>query len=644
MKSTGLGYGMGTQFYYNLSGLVQDNPAPRRFSLHQKQPSFHQEPFFPQGHPFQQQGFGLNQDVHQMPRTPFPHHLFKRQAPVDPEYFNQEAFSKDFLGSKDFPSESGFSQDFGSDFQGGFGDQCSDKPVKCSSTKRYRDYNGLCNNINNPYWGSTMQPLNRMLAPNYMDNANGGDLKCCDGVSLTNRFPLHDHVFKGGPCYPIYIPDGDRHFSRSCMNFVRSQAHAKRQACKQGPREQMNIVTSFLDASAIYSAKDSGANDLRSKQRGRLRTQQYDLLPTDEQNKDCVKDTDVESCFKSGEKRVNEHPGLATLHTMFHREHNRICGWLSRYNPHWGDERVYQEARKISGAMLQHITYSEWLPILLGNNYMSQYGLHVDSAASFDGFGPRNWYYDDKQNPRIINAFAAAAFRIGHTLIPRRFTIGNERIELRKLFNRPKFLYQQEGLGVGMVGEGLVDDALQFPDRFINIELTDHLFEDLNNKSMDLASLNINRGRDHGLPPYNEFRDYCGLAKFTGFNEMKDGNVFASVYRHVDDIDLFSGGIAESSVSDGLAGPTLGCIIATQFRAIKYGDRYWYENPDSTLGFTRNQLREIKRVTMARMMCDDTNVNVMQPKAFIQPSFNNPKVACNQIPAMDFSHWAEVQK
>ena len=63
-------------------------------------------------------------------------------------------------------------------------------------------------------------------------------------------------------------------------------------------------------------------------------------------------------------------------------------------------------------------------------------------------------------------------------------------------------------------------------------------------------------------------------------------NNFCHIFRHVDDIDLFPGGMVETLVPGGLVGPTFACIIARQFRNSKIGDRFWYERPDTVTGFT----------------------------------------------------------
>jgi len=75
---------------------------------------------------------------------------------------------------------------------------------------------------------------------------------------------------------------------------------------------------------------------------------------------------------------VTEQPDLAVTHTLFMRQHNLIAAELSYINPHWDDERLYQEARRILTAQMQHITYNEWLPIVIGTfNFIQLHLLNI---------------------------------------------------------------------------------------------------------------------------------------------------------------------------------------------------------------------------------------------------------------------------
>lgn len=117
-------------------------------------------------------------------------------------------------------------------------------------------------------------------------------------------------------------------------------------------------------------------------------------------------------CFDAGDTRANEQIQLATMHTLLMREHNRIAKELSYLNQHWNDERLFQETRKIVAAEFQHISYNEFLPLVIGKDKIQEYGLNLAP--------PGEYYhgYDSKINAGIRVEFQAAAFRYGHSLVP----------------------------------------------------------------------------------------------------------------------------------------------------------------------------------------------------------------------------------
>ena len=117
------------------------------------------------------------------------------------------------------------------------------------------------------------------------------------------------------------------------------------------------------------------------------------------------------SCALAGDLRPNEQPTLGAMHVLFLREHNRLARELKKVNPRWTDERLYQESRRILNAQWQHIIYNEWLPVVLGGTFLKNFGLQPLSKGFSEEYNPN---FD----PRVTNEFAAAAFRIGHTLIP----------------------------------------------------------------------------------------------------------------------------------------------------------------------------------------------------------------------------------
>ncbi|XP_042871401.1 peroxidase-like [Penaeus japonicus] len=596
--------------------------------------------------------------------------------------------------------------------QGGFGlprfgvqntiiaNTCPQEPL-CPDTK-YRTFDATCNNRKNKEWGKAGTAFQRILPPDYQDGVNmarqfsattGAPLPSPRSISsnvIVDRDARYDNftilimqwgqfldhdithtpITKGKDksditcckrgqrreprelhpaCMPIEIPETDNFFSQfgqRCMEFVRSMP-AVRPACNFGPREQMNQITSFIDASNVYGSTEEEAKVLRSFVDGKLKvTPQngHDLLPP--HREECTDASRRFHCFKAGDSRVNEQPELAVMHTVWMRQHNRIAGGLKSLNPGWNDEVLYQESRRIVAAQMQHITYNEYLPIVLGREFMEVFGL----VPKETGYALN---YRDDIDPSINNAFATAAFRYGHTLIHgtmegySKFGTIDRNLTLSKHQFSPFVLYQSDG--VDSLLRGLSIQASQKFDHFFSEELTNRLFAGRSAFGMDLVALNIQRGRDHGLPPYNQWRKICNLPLARSFNDLRDVmdpsviNQLSLLYQNVNDIDLFIGGIAERPSAGSLLGHTFLCIVGDQFARLRLGDRFYYENGGLESSFSELQLQEIRKTTLSRVMCDNSDLDMMQPLAFVNAHLANKRALCNfgnRIPTMSLDPWS----
>jgi hypothetical protein len=132
---------------------------------------------------------------------------------------------------------------------------------------------------------------------------------------------------------------------------------------------------------------------------------------------------------------------------------------------------------------------------------------------------------------------------------------------------------------------------------------------------LDLASLNIQRGRDHGLADYNDTREAIGLPRFTSFAEItSDATLQAkleSLYGSVDDVDLWVGGLAEDHVRGSSVGETFQTIIVDQFERLRDGDRFWYQNQ-----FSGRQLVQLQKTSLSDVIERNTDLTSIQKNAF----------------------------
>ncbi|KAK7464536.1 hypothetical protein BaRGS_00037897, partial [Batillaria attramentaria] len=439
-----------------------------------------------------------------------------------------------------------------------------------------------------------------------------GAIMCCD-----QQGPLHE------ACLPIDVPPGDTHYTdKRCINFVRSLHATDNSNVTLVPRQQRNEVTSYLDGSVVYGSSDEHVAKLRSFKGGELTSSGNDMLPLAADGSCMAKDG---LCLTSGDARVNEVPGLGALHIIFHRQHNLLARQLAAIFPRdvtastsVVDEAIFQTARRILGAQLQHVVYTEWLPLVLGPFATQHYDLSRGRHL-----------YDVHRDPSVANVFAAAAFRFGHSLVPDWLTVGKDRIPLHSTFSDPGLArHNMDDLLVG-----LLQSAAQTRDQFFVTSIRNRLFEPAPRRGLDLVAMNIQRGRDHGLPPYQSWREACGLSPVQGFNDSvlgSAGPALREVYMSVEDIDLFTGAMSERPLGGAVVGETLACLIGRQFADLKHGDRFFYETSGPE-GFTEGQLQYIRQTTMAGLICANTHsISSVQANAFLKPSARNPTVSCSQ--------------
>ncbi|XP_069584102.1 peroxidasin homolog isoform X1 [Ranitomeya imitator] len=576
--------------------------------------------------------------------------------------------------------------------------------------QKYRTHDGTCNNLQHPMWGASLTAFERLLKSVY---ENGFNLP--RGVSagrLYNGYPLPlprmvsttligthtitpdeqfthmlmqwgqflDHDldstvvalsqarFSDGqdcssvctndaPCFPVMIPPNDPRVRNNarCMFFVRSSP-----VCGSGmtsllmnsvyPREQMNQLTSYIDASNVYGSSDHEAQEIRDSashrgllKQGIVQRSGKPLLPfATGPPTECMRDENESPipCFLAGDFRANEQLGLTSMHTVWFREHNRIAAELLRLNPHWDGDTIYHEARKIVGAEMQHITYGHWLPKIFGEVGMRMLG---DYAG-----------YDPSVNSGILNEFATAAFRFGHTLInPILYRLDENfqpipqgHLPLHKAFFSPYRIVNEGGIDPLLRGLFGVAGKMRVTSQLLNTELTEKLFSMAHTVALDLAAINIQRGRDHGIPPYHDFRVFCNLSTTHTFedlrNEIKNPDVIEKLRRLYGsplNIDLFPALMSEDIIPGSRLGPTLMCLLTTQFRNVRNGDRFWYENPGM---FTPAQLTQIKQTSLARVLCDNgDNITKVQPDVFKMAEFPHGYISCKQIPQLDLRLWKD---
>lgn len=499
----------------------------------------------------------------------------------------------------------------------------------CMSQAIYRQINGSCNNISEEtkeFFGRAQIPFKRFMPDVYNENSDlvGEERSHPRAISniifkAESDIPsnnLSSFVFTWGQFLDhdmIITPTEDEdeeNISVLPNDIITSPIPFNRSATQAGTgingiaRQQMNFNTAWIDGSNVYGSDIELANELRTFKNGKLKTAVANngepILPL------------INGQFLAGDERALEQPGLSSLHILFLREHNRICDALLSCGL-TNDEEIYQQARKKVGALIQSITYNEFLPAL---------GIQL---PNYEG-------YDNTIEPNILNVFATAAFRLGHTMVTDELLLYNnkgelvETLSLAEAFFNPSIIQEK---GIESILNGLAQQFQQKVDAKVVESLRSFLFGAPPNAGLDLVALNIQRGRDHGLADYNAYRTAFGIKPAIDFRDITRNMFLQSKLKiayndDVNNIDVWVGLLSEDHLPNASVGQTLHAMLFTQFTALRDGDFYFYKNDPA---LSENEKRNIDNTRLSDVIKRNTQIKNIKYHVFYGP--------CNEDMAFD---------
>eukprot|EP00118_Oscarella_pearsei_P006944 m.32550 g.32550 ORF g.32550 m.32550 type:complete len:1691 (+) comp31668_c0_seq3:179-5251(+) len=553
--------------------------------------------------------------------------------------------------------------------------------IQTTETYEYEGYDGWYNNLAHPDWGGADMTLTRRLEPAYADGVYHPA-----GEDRPNPINVSDTVMNGftgqgsarkrtamltffgqqvveeildaqrGGCPPEYfnidIPKGHPQYDPEgeggkVLPFLRTRYNHNTGYSPHVPREQLNEITPWIDGGLIYGTIKAWSDTLRSFKDGKLAC----YVDADGKEKNFPKQNTVglpmanppppadhklksaKRFFMLGNPRGNENPFLLTMGVIWFRLHNWFAEKLHEKNGSWHDEQLFNRARQWTIATHQKIVMYDWLPQFLPAKY---------EPAPYKG-------YQRAVHPGVTHVFQSAAMRFGHTLVPpgviRRdknctivksdgVTPGYDSIGKNAIRTCNSYWNPHEYLlnyGIDDLLRGMASQITEREDHIITEDLRGNVFGPLEFSRRDLMAINIQRGRDHGLPDYRTARLQYGLSEIKNWSQinpqfddpdrsfMKEAimnlsRVYSEDYSSgsslpfseaIKRVDIWPGGLLETT-SDG-PGELFSTIIKDQFERIRDADRFWFENEDNGL-FTKNETEAILAATFKDIIMRVTNL------------------------------------
>ncbi len=359
------------------------------------------------------------------------------------------------------------------------------------------------------------------------------------------QFEVHDW-FSHGPNdlnepYEVEIDETDDWAERP-MSIRRTP---RDMSCDpNGPQTWCTGDTHWWDSSQIYGRDEQFADKARTREDGKLRVESDGTLPAD-----------LEEELDYSDVPGTMWIGLYALHVLFSMEHNSICDRLRAEHPTWPDDRLYDKARLINGALIAKIHTLDWTPAITDNPTMhlamkgnwwgiagEWLGKHVGRISKSDVIsGIVGSEADHHSAPYSLTEEFVAVYRM-HPLIPDEYTFRSldDQVIAELTFPELNALHARERVGelsmlntlysIGITNPGAI--TLHNYPRFLQ------RFDRPDGFTMDLAAVDIMRSRERGVPRYTQFRELFHMRPVRSFEELTPNKQWQEEIREVYDGDI----------------------------------------------------------------------------------------------------------
>eukprot|EP01067_Filipodium_phascolosomae_P006301 Filipodium_phascolosomae@DN4562_c0_g1_i1.p1 len=399
-----------------------------------------------------------------------------------------------------------------------------------------------------------------------------------------------------------------------------------------------NIITSWLDLSAVYGSDDDVFT--------RLVDPPFMIMPDGLLPKECAKrglhmddllGNSPDELFCAGDVRANENFRLTAYHWLFVAEHNRLAQKMVDYGygKKWSNEQIFAKARAINIAQYQAILKYEWMKVMIGPTTWDSY------------FGEGGDYYPYKYTPQtnpdstetgpgIFADHSVALYRQFRNLLQDMIQqpVWKSDDYQRILLGESLFTVALGGYGPEVIFQGMVFQAAQRPGKVAITEL-----QSSHKVALHLFTLDCMRPREVHVADYKTFThwqaealnrpylrwDSDDLADITTDRKRYD---FLDMYRQVnptywtDNLDLGVTALMEDQLPDAPFGKTMTNFLAYQFHALTEGDRYWFENDYNKL-LTSQQKYAVSQTTIAELLLRNLDLKSLPREAFKTPKYSS---------------------